>query len=307
MDSQSQPSQPSDMRFNLSKLPLEIRDLIWEFSLPSCRVFHVSSITRIWSTNEAPSSSLRPMFFSFHIHHRPPVASYTCQESRAVALRHGFFLSPSAPWAGVWFNPNLDILYFDRNQRTSFHLSASQNRMSVPGWDRVLNVGLEWRAFFRDAPQPSLGETMATYWRGAIDPLYTYMPRMKTLNFIVPRVRHKGGVTWGREPYGADKFLANLLPLPDDTQIPWASVRNTGDMRVIMEDLSVHVEGGNSAPLFLWKGVREDMERALKGTEDDEKKITQRLHYPPEVVGWWLLREGGPSKYENPEIVDFNY
>ncbi|KAM5352710.1 hypothetical protein ACJ41O_005432 [Fusarium nematophilum] len=279
------------LQFN--HLPPELRDLIWESSLPSRRVFHVKGVHQYITT---PSS--RTMSFRFHIRHANPVALRTCRESRAVALRAGFFLSPRGDDPGVYFRTDADILYFDRNQRTLFQVKPNQPRVSVPGWDRVLNVGIEWRAFFRDTPRPSRGETTAGYWRAAIEPLYAYMPRMRTVNYILPFVRHKGGMTWGREPYGVQGFEPVLEELPEETEIPWQSTRNGGGVSrgQLMRD--IQNPAGLSSLMVTWREVKEDIERGFAGEDESDG-------YPPEIVGWWMFRTGAPTKYDNPEVRGF--
>ncbi|CAM1500520.1 Fc.00g096820.m01.CDS01 [Cosmosporella sp. VM-42] len=317
LDSSNEKGQPQSLEFN--SLPQEIRDLIWEFALPGRRLFHVKGAFR---QRPIEDPNKRDMFFRFHIHHPPPVTSYINKESRAVAMRKGFFLSSYADRPGVWFNPSLDILYFDRNQRTSFHLRPGESRMSLPGWDRVLNVGLEWRAFFRDTPRPVQEETTADYWWAAIYSLYLYMPNMKTLNYILPKVRHKGGITWGREPYGAQEFDAGIVPLPAATQIPWGSERNTGNGQVTRGTMHGEMarRTGLSAQMVTWREVKSDMEKGFEERMVDEedaddrrweykeatKEEDERGSRSPRILGWWLVRVGAPSTYENPQVMEFH-
>ncbi|KAF5005332.1 hypothetical protein FDECE_8228 [Fusarium decemcellulare] len=301
MSSQKESSRP--LEFN--DLPLELRDLIWGFALPDRRVFHVKGVSRLKPVSDLTKREMR---FHFHIRHPPPVGLHVCQESRAVALRKGFFLSPAGADPGVWFKPETDILYFDRNQRTTFQAKPNQPRMTVSGWDRVLNVGIEWRAFFRDTPRPSPGETTASYWSAVIKPLYAYMPHMQTVNYILPILRHRGGMMWGREPYRAQDYEAILVPLPGRTQIPWESTRNRGgDRAQLLNDIR-HVTGLSSL-VVTWKEVKEDIEKGFE--EDDEAGESSHGlkggdRYPPEIIGWWLLRDGIPPEHGNPQIQEFH-
>ncbi|KAL6415483.1 hypothetical protein AUP68_02042 [Ilyonectria robusta] len=295
----------------LKDLPLEIRELIWEFALPDRRVFHVKGMSR-----QRPFMNPDPrcLFFNFHIGHPPPVCTRVCSESRAVALRKGFFFESRDDHPGYWFNPDKDILYLDRNQRTLLHSKPNQPRMKVSGWDRVLNVGLEWRAFFRDIPRPSQDETISSYWRAAIDPLYAYMPRMKTVNYILPEARYKGGITWGREPYGAQKFEAELFPLPEDTPIPWETNRNLGTPPSRTQILA-EIQGRpiHAASVLPWAEVRGDIVRGFEEGDDvsgaeaeparEGNPSDTRVNYPPRIVGWSLVRVGATFSQENPAYL----
>ncbi|KAH6874751.1 hypothetical protein B0T10DRAFT_203264 [Thelonectria olida] len=298
-----QPISHITPRFDFNSLPLEIRELIWEFTLPDCRLFHVRSFSRQRLVRD---EEVRQMFLIFHIPHPPPTALGVCAEARTVALRKGFFLSPHGDFPGLWFNPDKDVLYLDRNQRTRFHIKPGEPRMSIPGWDRVLNVGLEWRAFFRDIPRPSPDETMASYWRAAIEPLYAYMPRMRTINYILPQVRYKGGISWGREPYGAPNFDAQLVPLPEDTPIPWETTRNMGNgVFAPRPQLMGEIQETRrpAATVVTWGEVKNDIEKGFEEVEDDGNQSAPQPHdpsfYPPQVNGWWLVRAGFTIDHEN--------
>ncbi|KAJ4267590.1 hypothetical protein NW762_003699 [Fusarium torreyae] len=289
-------------RLELNSLPPELRDLVWSFTLPDYRIFHVKEVSR----QEAHSDTTkREMCFHFHIRHALPVALQTCRESRTVALREGFFLSPHGDDPGVWFRPATDILYFDRNQRTTFQVKPGQPRVTVPGWDRVLNVGIEWRAFFRDTPRPSRNETTASYWRAAIEPLYAYMPRIRTVNYILPKMRHKGGMMWGREPYHAERYEAVLVPLPESVQIPWETTRNRGqDRAALLNNILFNVSTSGLGPAMrTWEELKCEIE---KGFEEELSGEGHAEHNPPEIIGWWLLRDGIPTIHENPQIQIFD-
>lgn len=309
--------------FPFGDLPLEIRELVWEFALPNRRIFHIRSIS---AQKPFPQTVERQMYFKFYIHHRPPAATSVCKESRTVSLRTGIFLSAYGNHPGVWFNLDTDILYFDRNQRTSFHIKAGESRMYIPGWNRILNVGLEWRAFFRDTPRPVLDETSAGYWRAAIDLLYVYMPNMKTLSYILPKIRHKGRVTWGREPYNAQNYEAVLMPLPAATQIPWRNERETTTNPAEAFNranlLSTLRDYGLTAPMVTWSEVKADMEKGFEEGEDegknnkdeDERDLNperlwgeeKQMVRKPEILGWWLVRPDAPKTYDSPSIMEFN-
>ncbi|KAF9769862.1 hypothetical protein IL306_012643 [Fusarium sp. DS 682] len=221
-------------------------------------------------------------------------------------MREGFFLSPHGHNPGVWFRPETDILYFDRNQRLTLGLGQHPPQTSVHGCDKILNVGMEWRAFFRDVPHPTGEETMAGYWRAAIESLYDFMPNMRTLNYILPELRHRGGMVWGREPYQAQCYEAALMPLPERINIPWQTTRNRGNDRAAMlsEFLfnASHGNRGTTPPMVTWGEVKSDIEKGLEEELDRE----HAGNYPLEVIGWWLIRDGIPEMHENLQVQRFD-
>ncbi|GKU03678.1 unnamed protein product [Fusarium langsethiae] len=73
--------------FPLQRLPPELRDHIWTLTLRGRRAFSVKRISRKDYTTDTK-------FFDFFAPlHPPPRALSVCRESRAVALRRGFFFS----------------------------------------------------------------------------------------------------------------------------------------------------------------------------------------------------------------------
>ena len=335
--------------FPFGRLPEDLRLLVWEATLPDQRVFHVDRIasTRFLDKKRSPRGlkpSDSPRFFTFHITHAPPSALHVCSESRAVSLCRGFFLSPYPELgiAGVWFCPERDVLYFDRTMRLPLRMAGSeggqQRKVHAPilGWDRVLHAGLEWRAFFRDVPRPDPGEEeegedeeddMGKYWRAAVAPLRASMPRLRTLGYVMPKTRHRGGIQVGREPWGASAFEAALVPLPEGTQIPWETLRNVGAGQDEEEEDPMAVLAGRVMGLRRWSAVRMDLEMALwrepvgeegQGEEEDEEDARSEVAWdewmsrrrktidePPRVEGWWLVREGAPKKFSDPQIREF--
>ncbi|KAM0255899.1 hypothetical protein ACHAQJ_005300 [Trichoderma viride] len=314
--------------FNLCGLPFDVRALIWEATLPPPRIFHV----------KGTEESCLKKVLTFHKPHPPPIALHICSESRAVALRNGgFFLAPVAG-TGPWFNPKRDILYFDRNQR--YMLRSKGGKTEIRGLERVLHVGLEWRAWFRDVPRQTApgDEDIRLHWRSVVRGLYLHMPALEGIHYVLPRVRHKGGVTWGREPYGVAKYQAQVVHLPEQTEIPWA-----GAALGIRNAVHNGAAAGNAAPQVLvipgtaegsrtilrmttWGDIKADMERALeeelKGDQEgrvieldwtlaseeeaneESKTCTFPGNHPPEVIGWWLLRQDAPLE-DHPNIRDF--
>ncbi|CEI67342.1 hypothetical protein FVEN_g5759 [Fusarium venenatum] len=94
MASQEQP--PLRQGFPLHRLPPELRDHAWLFTLLDRRLFDVSKMLCIGDTE----------FFHFSFRHPPPVTLQICHESRAIALRHGFFVKEGEGSPGVWFRPH---------------------------------------------------------------------------------------------------------------------------------------------------------------------------------------------------------
>ncbi|KAM0520658.1 hypothetical protein ACHAPE_003055 [Trichoderma viride] len=314
--------------FNLSGLPSEIRALIWEATLPPPRIFHVKGT----STLDQERS------LTFHKLHPPPLALRICSESRTVALQKGGFFLAHAGGAGPWFSPKRDILYFDRNQRQM--LRSSGGKTQIRGGDQVLHVGIEWRAWFIDVPRHTTpgDEDVRLHYRGVVRGLYLQLPALETIHYILPRVRHKGGVTWGREPFGVTKYHAELVHLPETTEIPWAgaglgiriAVHNGAAAGNATPDVLVApgVAEGSRTMLSMttWGDIKANMERALeeelKGGQEDQvveldwtlegeeqdneesKKAPFAGNQPPEIVGWWLLRKDCPQE-DHPSIREF--
>ncbi|KAH6603970.1 hypothetical protein Trco_007416 [Trichoderma cornu-damae] len=263
--------------FSLYALPFEIRALIWEATLPPPRIFHV----------KGTENACLKKVLAFHNSHVPPIALRICAESRAVALRvGGFFLAPTTA-AGPWFNPKRDILYFDRNQR---HMLRSKGgKTQVCGWEQVLHVGLEWRAWFRDVPRQTApgDEDVRRHWRSVMRGLYLHMPALEGIHYVLPRVRHKGGVTWGREPYGSARYQAEVVCLPERTEIPWAGagigIRNAvhngaaaGNAAPGVLTLPGAAEGSRTMlAMTTWGEIKANMERALEEElkEDQEDRV----------------------------------
>lgn len=347
----AQPAEPTEPELDLhifQTLPYEIRGLIWEATLPPARIFHVRDTVYVGDRGASQNEDDIPeKSFVFYIKHPPPSATSICRESRQVAFRNGGFFFPPASSSsssvssppGPWFNPNRDILYFDRNQRHSLRSKAGRPVMHIQGWDRVLNVGLEWRALFSDVPRPAPGQDMRRYWKAVIRPLYLYMPHMTEIHYILPRVRHKGGVTWGREPYGAFSYPPELEMLPEATGIPWEKARGLAGAvaltapaaaAAVIPPTTAQVLSADSRSRFLttWKCIREDIERSFDLQPVEELQPEEEAEYdweeeymrlgeagckqggqdsvsPPRIVGWWLLRCGAPKEYEDPRIRAF--
>lgn len=308
------------MVFHLGRLPPEVRLLVWEATLPDRRVFHVSSLTEAAQAAQKTSSVKRSgQLFSFHIRHAPPIAHQVCHESRAVVLSRGFFLSDGEttagkPCAGTWFNPQRDMLYLDRNMR---HCLRAKTPISVGGLDRVLHVGLEWRAWFRDVPRPPDDEgTHRQRWKTAMEPLLLHCPGAETMGFVLPRVRHTGGVPSGREPYGAEKHGCGLERLPRGTRVPWerVPVQVANGALVNYPGTALSQLAGGSVPVE-WRVLCRQMETAadLLQRDDGTKRVEDEGFHEPvvqrkrvvRVRGWWLVRPGAQMGQEEQEVQEF--
>ncbi|KAJ2984116.1 hypothetical protein NQ176_g183 [Zarea fungicola] len=316
------------MNFHFERLPPEVRQLIWEATLPERRVFHVSEISQANYTEDTDNpfmsndTELDEQTFEFHIRHGPPMATQVCRESRAIALLRGFFLAPKKSLkkssmtessTGPWFNPQKDMLYLDRNMR---HCLKAKLPLPVAGMDRVLHVGLEWRAWFRDVPRRPADEKPELSWITALEPLLLHCPRAETVAFVLPRVRRAGGVPSGREPYGAENYRCDLVQLPDNVTVPWdrPPLPSAGLAAFGVPGLALSQIVGQSVPTE-WKVIRGQMEKAvnvLQGTETGDgdgdeyahREIIQRRR-PVHIRGWWLVRPGVPMSDEQQDIREF--
>lgn len=306
-ESTEKPSLP-DMFPQFNSLPSEIRGLIWEASLPTRRIFHVRGSVTVYPEQGPPSLKR----FIFHISHRAPAATRVCKESRAAALRRGFFF-PKCP--DVWFNPDLDMLYIDRNQRRFIQSHAGEPLYRVDGLERVKHVGVEWRAWFRDIPPLQSKESMQERWRYALRSVGIYMPNLQTINFVLPQTRYCGGMSFGREPYGAWEHPCELIPLPEQVNVPWGKTLPAG-ATLDPGGMIGAVSFGRQLSMRLtgWECIRGQMVDALEDDEDTgTKELTDDLGHVllhgagnnPRVLGWWLIRVGDAKFYNNPEVRTF--
>ncbi|KAI1183072.1 hypothetical protein F5B17DRAFT_154095 [Nemania serpens] len=101
--SQAQGSAAADAGFPFSNLPLEIREMIWNFALPEPRVFNVL----VWI-----SAGLQMQLLNRY-QLKMPLAS-VCFESRRVVKEAGYILAfrdeDEVNNTGVWFHPGRDII-----------------------------------------------------------------------------------------------------------------------------------------------------------------------------------------------------
>lgn len=282
-------------KFN--SLPPEVRQLVWKETLPDRRVFHLSTFLCPSHPKELPkrlpalaeAGSYRQTC-DVYIRHKPPIATQVCNESRKAALRRGFFLSAcevtaAGPHPGVWFNPQRDMLYFDRDMR---RFICFKHHMSITDIDRVLHIGVEWRAWFRDVPRMQPDYDTSLPWKPAMEGLLYYFPHAQSLNFILPQVRKNGTMPIGREPYSAKHHLCHIEPLDGNAKVPWE--RETR--------LPVSSKSFRSME---WRAIQREMETALhllQGgnirvmSDDGVGRQTPHKSNYPVIEGWWLIRPG---------------
>ncbi|UNI21224.1 hypothetical protein JDV02_007234 [Purpureocillium takamizusanense] len=363
-----------------------------------------SSSSRVMVSNGVGSSSTS----SSRVTSNRVSSSSRVTSSRSSRFRSRFSSRFSGGSPGLWFNPQRDMLYLDRNMRHRIKAEPrlqQQHAVAVAnGMDKVLHVGVEWRAWFRDIPRllhegdnngddDEQGEEgqgdntdtdntdmrMVAHWRSAMEALLLCCPSAGTISFVLPRVRHVGGVTFGREPYGAARYPCDLAPLPDEVRVPWekkkqqqplgaAAAAGTAGAGLALAALlagggsSSSGGGSTRSALTEWRAIRREMQSALaslaydkKGAEmmsrrhgweeeeeEDTKKgkdralvaapaaaatqggrrngtratptsattttttaTTRTTPTPPKVQGWWLLRAGAPTDYEQQQVREF--
>lgn len=157
---------------------------------------------------------------------------------------------------------------------------------------------------------------MGSIWRDALAPLRSRMPRLRTVTYVLPMVRHAGGLTWGREPYGASRFQAELVALPDETHVPWgdslildtlrSSPGNNSGRRMAMAEIL----DGRRSYLVPWGDIRAVIDGSLNIDEEDEEDeagVTEEVDWREmeekkrlqgekknlpklDLTGCWLLR-----------------
>src|SRR5262245_34070966 len=97
----------SPPRVQFMDLPLEIRNMVWEFALTS-RVCHVEHVHLHYEDAGPHAASGPPQYgrLKFYTNHPPPVITAVCTESRRTAWRTGcvLFRRPdNDAHPGVWF------------------------------------------------------------------------------------------------------------------------------------------------------------------------------------------------------------
>lgn len=214
-----------------------------------------------------------------------------------------------------WFNPESDILYFDKNSKSRCLAPGLESPIPIRHWDKVLNVGVEWRAFFNNIPRAQSDKGTRVIWRSVIHLLQRYMPGMRRLHYVLPMVRHPGGLVWGREPYGSPTFQAELVALPGTTKVPWGNglILNTpsqlpgGAAGAMIELLDLRED-----QLIPWNVVKRGIQLAMdeceaeRGHSEDVDWMVavdeQKVLPMPEIVGRWLVR---PNAHYDEEVHTF--
>lgn len=192
------------------------------------------------------------------------------------------------------------------------YITAKQPFHGV-GMDRIRHVSVEWRAWFRDVPQLPRDDGM---WKAALAPLLLCFPRAESVGYVLPRVRHVGGVPSGREPYLAERYPCELAPLPENASIPWGRLPLVVDGTAAGAPGSISRIGGSSTPTE-WRTIRAEIEAALslldriQEAEMIDESIptllcSQTRRGAISVQGWWLVRLQAPTNYDHPEVRHFS-
>lgn len=236
--------------FQLSDFPLELRELIWEHTLPPPRLFQLYSflppktispelqqLYKQWFPRRAaddpnPVDPTQISFFTFRLRHAPPVATQVCRESRSVARRAGYFLLPTASAfpesdqdPGVtWFGGPTDVLYYPISREA--HLFQPRDPTAAPpNSELIRHVGVEWRTLLRGVPAP----WQRTYdgeregWGARMLVLYQHAPGLEVLHLVLPTtytINYSTTRSFGGEPQGYDSLKATLTPMTLSERIP---------------------------------------------------------------------------------------
>ena len=254
----------ADPKTQFTDLPLELRDMVWEFALPPPRVFQVKRIGWLLA-REIPPSVYRITFsgrhatthpasrhfrcFEFQREYPVPVVTQICCESRAAALRAGYFLLPTFFSAEtprissdvrarmVWFGGPVDFLYFSfPADHATLNYGWGHRPISTPCLSLIQNVGVEWVYLFQGAqerPYRWPRSTQMRHWQGHVLPLYEIPAARRCLWVIFPAARSENtGDFLGEEPRELFNLDARLAPVYPFTSIPlragrypWQTVR----------------------------------------------------------------------------------
>ena len=295
--------------FEINRLPPEIRDMIWEHTLPPARLFHIEhlcepaevtpeieEVYRTWFGVEDLSVYQKSQIcqFQFLNRHKPPVATQVCQESRNAARRAGFFVLPAMNTEGwvwesltvgvAWFGGHTDILYHTLPSLDDFIISWTYSNYIVrrpalylPNSERVRNVGVEWRALLcAPLPQPeSIPEEfdVETVWREQLLALYDYSPGLQTIYMILPTGAEPSPTEgdWNDSHYCPDQSLSPLDP--------WETIPT-------LFDFPTWDRVSNEFPT--WEEILEPLEEEIETAYDPQEmklEFGDNVRYPPKIEG----------------------
>lgn len=287
-------------RTELSSLPLELRDLIWEYTLPPPRLFTLDGLFRVrfshfkdaisrvyeaWFEHQEVGGSHRveprdtTHCFDFRERHLPPITTQICRESRGAAARAGYFLLPA--WDGshedtdllgegpgaAWFGGATDILYLE-GSRVPFLLSSTP--FHIPNAVRVRSVGVDWRYVqggTRASPEVWDSYSSMISFQRRLLALYAYAPGLTRLLLVRPGVRDdssRQSETCGEDLNGDGRLEARLVPLPLSTPIQLVGGDHT--LEHVLGELKVML--GAKAMRRRWDEV-----------------YASNVAFPPEMVG----------------------
>lgn len=288
-------------RTEFSNLPFELRDLIWEYTLPAPRLFTLDGLFRVqfshfkdpirrvyevWFEHQEVDTSHRvgprdiTHCFNFRDRHPPPITTQICRESRDATVRSGYFLLPA--WDGsdedadflgegpsaAWFGAASDILYLE-GSRVPFLLSSAP--FHIPNAVRVRSVGVDWRYVqggTRTSPDVCDSHSSMVSFQRRLLALYAYAPGLTTLLLVRPGVIRvdsswHGDGCW-KDPNGLGNLEVRLVPLPPSTQIQAVGGNHT--LEHVLAELKIMLGG---------KAMRRRWGEAY----------ASNVAFPPEMVG----------------------
>lgn len=283
------PEQPSRV-FDLQRLIPEIRTLVWEASLPGPRVFHVRKLQC------APDTKIDASSTTFHLSHDRPVALQVCRESRATALRKGRFLDSRDL---EWFNPKIDVLYFDKGFASSLDLIRQQEFISLKSWNEVRRVAFNWALIkpFGTRVFESQPEEMRAAWVAAICSFLNYMPNLRVVYYTIPMIRNKNGLLWGRELRKSRDCHAELR-VPPMLRLDRPPVTHPGDSHHFnttwltwfssgLENITAELGSGESVVRHATS--EEEVSWSNRGPQSNNRAM-------PSIHGRWLIRPDALEK-----------
>lgn len=265
--------------------------MIWEFCLPTPRLFSVKSIRRVKTAALCPNPRLYDAWFAhqqargwapfgasesrtcliFHKCHPPPVITSICQESRSHAIRAGYFVLPTSDddedrTRMTWFGGPTDVLcYSARGARYQLAHLGELPYFIVPNLTRVRNVGVESQYLFSAPLEEFNPETTWDVVQDRVLPIYAHIPRVRTLYVIRPDVPAPINPELGEQ----DAPMARLVPLPMSTSVVY------------------------NGEIWRWEDVLLDLLGAL-GSQDMMQRWQALFHdgvcFPPDISLYSLSR-----------------